>query len=155
MSRLTHSMILAFVLLLGSTTGYAGMLGGFQPGVRAGSYTDTEDGAFFLGVDAKFNLLSVNVDPSAEYVFVDHGTLMTFNLDAFVDVISLPFVSGWLGGGVGMMYFDADEIDSSTDALANVVAGFGINVLFNPYVMAKWIFADNNDGFVICAGVHF
>jgi hypothetical protein len=129
------------------------MLGGFEPGIRLGSYTDNSD--FFVGVDAKFNVLGLNADPSVEYVFVDNGTLMTFNLDGLVDVIHLPVVSGWLGGGVGLMYFDTDQSDSSTDPIANVIVGVGVNVLFNPYVMAKWIFADNNDGFVICAGVHF
>ena len=155
MSRSTQRIVLACLLLLGvgSTAAHAGMLGGFEPGIRAGSYTDNGD--FFLGVDAKFNVLGLNADPSVEYVFVDNGTFMTFNLDGFVDVIHLPVISGWLGGGVGLMYFDTDQSDSTTDPVVNVVAGVAVNVLFNPYVMAKWIFADNNDGFVICAGVHF
>jgi hypothetical protein len=141
------------LLGIGASAGHAGMLGGFEPGIRLGSYTDNSD--FFVGVDGKFNVLGLNADPSIEYVFVDDATLMTFNLDALVDVIHLPVISGWLGAGVGLMYFDTDASDSSTDPVANLIAGFGINVLFNPYVMAKWIFADNNDGFVISAGVHF
>ena len=155
MSRSTRRIVLACLLLLGagSTASHAGMLGGFEPGIRLGSYTDNSD--FFVGVDGKFNLLGLNVDPSVEYVFVDNATFMTFNLDGFVDLIHLPVISGWLGGGVGLMYFDTDQSDSTTDPVVNVVAGVAVNVLFNPYVMAKWIFADNNDGFVICAGVHF
>lgn len=153
MSRSSRSIVLAFLFLLASTASFAGMLGGFEPGLRLGAYTDNSD--FFVGVDAKFNVLGLNADPSIEYVFVDNATLMTFNLDALVDVIHLPVVSGWLGGGVGLMYFDTDESDSSTDPVLNVIAGVGVNVLFNPYVMAKWIFAENNDGFVVCAGVHF
>ncbi len=155
MSRSTQRIAVAclFLLGLGSTAAHAGMLGGFEPGIRLGAYTDNSD--FFVGVDGKFNLLGLNADPSIEYVFVDNATLMTFNLDALVDVIHLPVVSGWLGAGVGMMYFDTDEGDSATDPIANVIAAVGVNVLFNPYVMAKWIFAENNDGFVVCAGVHF
>jgi len=155
MTRSMQRTLLACLLLLGAgpTTAHAGMLGGFEPGIRLGAYTDNSD--FFAGVDAKFNVLGLNADPSIEYVFVDNATLMTFNLDALVDVIHLPVVSGWVGGGVGLMYFDTDESDSSTDPIANVIVSVGVNVLFNPYVMAKWIFADNNDGFVVCAGVHF
>jgi len=155
MNRSMPRIVLACMLLLGtgSTAGHAGMLGAFEPGIRLGAYTDNSD--FFVGVDAKFNVLRFNADPSIEYVFVDDATLMTFNLDALMDVIQLPKVSGWLGAGVGLMYFDTDESDSSTDPILNLIAGVGVNVLFNPYVMAKWIFADNNDGFVICAGVHF
>jgi len=155
MNRSMPRIVLACMLLLGtgSTAGHAGMLGGFEPGIRLGAYTDNSD--FFVGVDAKFNVLRFNADPSIEYVLVDDATLMTFNLDALMDVIQLPKVSGWLGAGVGLMYFDTDESDSSTDPILNLIAGVGVNVLFNPYVMAKWIFADNNDGFVICAGVHF
>ena len=155
MSRSCQRTVMVCLLLLGlgSTAAHAGMLGGFEPGIRLGAYTDNSD--FFVGVDGKFNVLGLNADPSIEYVFVDDATLMTFNLDALMDVIQLPKVSGWLGAGVGLMYFDTDESDSSTDPILNLIAGVGVNVLFNPYVMAKWIFADNNDGFVICAGVHF
>ena len=155
MNRSMPRIVLACMLLLGtgSTAGHAGMLGGFEPGIRLGAYTDNSD--FFVGVDAKFNVLRFNADPSIEYVFVDDATLMTFNLDALMDVIQLPKVSGWLGAGVGLMYFDTDESDSSTDPILNLIAGVGVNVLFNPYVMAEWIFGDNNDGFVICTGIHF
>ena len=153
MNRLAKAIILVSVFSFGSTLCHAGALGGLQPGVRGGIYTDSDD--FFLGADVKFSVLMLNANPSVEYVFIDGGTLMTFNADALVSVLSLPAVSGWIGGGVGLMSFKPDEGDSSSDPLFNVIAGVGFGVLFNPYVTAKWIFADKNDGFVVAVGVRF
>ena len=153
MNRLTKVSILALVLSFGATLCHAGGLGGLQPGVRGGLYQDSED--LFVGADVKFNVLMLSADPSVEYVFVDGATVMTFNADAFVSVLNLPLVSGWVGGGVGLMYVKPDEGDSSEDPLVNAVAGVGFSVPFSPYVMVKWVFADENDGFVVAAGIRF
>jgi hypothetical protein len=158
MSRLAKAIILVSALSFGATFCHAGGLGGLKPGIRGGYYED--DDKLFVGADVKFSLLMLNANPSVEYVFIDGGRLMTFNADAFMSVLNLPLVSGWVGGGVGWMYFSPDDGVSSTDPLINVIAGVGLGVPLNPYVMVKWILAgengaDKHDGLVVAVGVRF
>jgi hypothetical protein len=153
MNRSTKTTVLVLALSLVSIACHAGSMDVFQIGARAGSYTDNSD--FFIGVDAKFKVLMLSANPSVEYVFVDGGDLMTFNADALLSILNLPMVSGWLGAGIGLMYFSPDRGDSSTDPLFNLIAGAGLGIPLNPYVMAKWVFADQSDGFVIGVGVRF
>ena len=153
MNRGVKTLLLAVVVLLVSVSSHAGVLGGLQLGARAGSYTDGDN--FFLGVDAKFQIPVFSANPSIEYVFIDGGDLMTFNADVLMSVLKLPLVSGFLGGGIGLMYFSPDQGDSATDPLINVIAGAELGVVLNPYLMLKWVFADQYDGFVVGIGVRF
>ncbi len=153
MGRVVKTIVLVAMIVLFAGLCQAGSLGPIQPGIRAGYYDDTED--FFVGADAKFSVLMLSADPSVEYVFVDGGTLMTFNADAYFTLLRLPAIAGWVGGGVGLMYASPDEGDSTTDGLVNVIAGVELTVPLNPYLMVKWVFADPSDGFAIGAGVRF
>ncbi len=153
MNRVAKTTILMVVLSFVSVACHAGPLNVFQLGVRGGNYTDSDD--FFLGVDAKFHLLTLNANPSVEYVFVEGADVMTFNADVLMSVLTLPLVSGWVGGGIGLMHVSPDQGDSSTDPLVNLIAGVGLSVPLNPYLMAKWVFADQSDGFVVGVGIRF
>jgi hypothetical protein len=153
MGRVVKTNVFLGMVVLFAGVCQAGSLGPIQPGIRAGYYDDTED--FFVGADAKFSVLMLSANPSIEYIFVDGGTLMTFNADALFNVLKLPAITGWIGGGVGLMYVSPDEGDSSTDGLFNVIAGAGFSGPLNPYLMAKWVFSDKSDGFAVGAGVRF
>jgi hypothetical protein len=145
--------VLLAVLWLGPVACSAGTLDVLQFGLRAGSYTDNSD--FFLGVDARFSVPLLTANPSVEYVFVDGGDVVTVNADVLLTLLNLQLVSGWLGAGVGFMHIRPDEGDSSTDPLFNLIAGAGLGVPLSPYIMAKWVFADSNDGFAVAIGVRF
>jgi hypothetical protein len=146
-------MALLTVFSLVAAACSAGPLDVLKFGLRGGNYTDNSD--FFLGADAQFHVLMFTADPSVEYVFVEGGDLLTVNADALLNVLNFPMVSGWLGAGIGFMHFRPEGGDSSTDPLFNLIAGAGLGVPLSPYVMAKWVFADSNDGFAIAVGVYF
>lgn len=153
MNRYAKTTVMTFALLLVFATSNAGILGGVQPGIRAGHYNDADE--FFLGVDVKVKAVFLNADPSIEYVFINNGKLMTFNLDGFVNILNVPLLSGFVGGGVGLMYFNPDVGDSSTDPVVNLIGGVEFGVTLNPYIMLKWIIADHSDGFVGAVGIRF
>jgi hypothetical protein len=153
MERLARAVIIVIAVSLHIGVCQAGTTGGMRPGVRGGYYGENDD--FYLGVDARFRALTLNLNPSVEYVFVDGGKLVTFNADATATVLKLPLLTGWVGGGLGLMYVDPDEGESSTDPLFNLIAGVGLGVPLSPYLMVKWVFADSNDGFAVGAGIRF
>ena len=153
MGRLWKTSLVLLAFSVVSSVCQAGLLKGVQPGVRGGYHGDNED--FFLGVDAKFGVLTVNANPSIEYVFVSDGTAIAFNADGFVSVLKLPAVTGWVGAGIGWMYVNPEAGDSSTDSIINLIAGVELGVPLAPYLMVKWILDDKNDGFVVGAGIRF
>jgi hypothetical protein len=133
-------------------SGQAHAILGLQPGVRGGFYEDSD--SFFLGVDLKSQIAILHANPNFEWVFVDDGDLFTLNLDAFVNVFPLPVVDPWLGAGVGIGYSKPDTGDSESDFLFNLIAGVGFNILLDPYVMIKYIIAEDNT-FVLAGGIRF
>lgn len=127
-----------------------------QFGVRAGFYTDAEDA--FIGAEYLAPIADqVFLNPNVEYVFMDNGTFMTFNLDAHYDFPTRSNVYVWAGGGLGVMYINPDgPVDSNTDAGLNLLFGLGFKTSGSvvPYVQGKAILADNSD-FALGFGLRF
>ncbi len=124
-------------------------------GLRLGYYTEIEEPA--LGVEFLTGVApSVDFNPNLEYVFVDHLTYLTINIDAHYDFYEKTGSFVYIGGGLGISYVDPEgPIESETDAGINLLFGAGINrkpVI--PYVQAKAVLGDN-DEFVLCVGIRF
>ena len=123
-----------------------------EKGVRVGYYEESRDG--FFGVDAKFNLLNISVNPNFEWVFVDDGDLFTLNLDGFIDLGTFPLVNTWVGAGYGLIYTKPEVKDSQTDYAFNLIAGAGLSLPLDPYLMIKLVVMDNSS-FVVAGGIRF
>ncbi|UCG53222.1 MAG: hypothetical protein JSW58_06610 [Candidatus Latescibacterota bacterium] len=153
MNQFGKTVIVIGACLIVFSVSHAGILGELKPGVRAGFYEDDE--SLFVGVDVLVRVTVVNVNPNAEYVFVDDGGLLTLNLDGYVSVFSAPLVSGWVGGGVGLLYLDPLGGDSDTHTAVNLIAGLEFSLPLSPYLIGKFVIADKHDGFAVGVGVRF
>lgn len=153
------TVLAAVCLLFVFSVCQAGILGDIQPGVRGGYYFNKDgvaDDSFFLGADLKIKVVLVNADPNIEYVFVDNAKFWAFNLDGFINLVSVPLLSVFVGGGVGLLYVNPDNFDSSTDGCVNLLAGLELGgVPLSPYLMAKYVFKPDEDISVIGIGVRF
>jgi hypothetical protein len=134
----------------------SGLSTGQSVGIRAGLYTDLKE--YFLGGEL-LSRISHNLyfNPNVEYVFVDRGTYMTFNLDFHYDFYTSSPLFFWLGAGLGILYDNPEgPADSNTDLGANLLFGLGIRTesSLTPYVQSKFILADG-DEFVIAIGLRF
>jgi len=144
-------VLIAALLFAGS-----GLAMGQSVGIRAGRYTDLED--YFLGGEL-LSRISHNLyfNPNVEYVFVNNGTYLTFNLDFHYDFYTSSPLFFWLGAGLGILYNNPEgPMDSNTDLGANLLFGLGIRTesSLTPYVQGKFILADR-DEFVIAIGLRF
>ena len=132
---------------------HAGLITGKDAGIRGGYYNDAESS--YIGVGLNLHFLRFNLNPNYEYVFVDNGQLMSFNLDAFFNFTQIPGLPLWAGAGFGLLYANPDGFESSTDPALNIIAGAGFNIVLNPFVQVKYIAVDKNDGFVFTVGLRF
>jgi hypothetical protein len=125
-------------------------------GVRVGVYTDPND--LFVGGELLFPVAyRLYINPNVEWVFVENGTFMTFNLDAHVDIFprrSATFL--WVGGGLAILYSNPEGGGSHADAGFNLVGGLGwrTGTGLIPYIQVKMIFADHSQG-VVGIGLRF
>lgn len=116
-------------------------------GARLGAYVDQED--LFIGGEVLAPLGDhLFLNPNVEYVFVDRAKQATFNFDLHYDFARRGQATFWLGGGLGILYFDPDgPLGSNTDLGANLLFGVGFlegrDVV--PYVQAKVIVADDSE----------
>lgn len=148
--RFTHStVVLALSLLSIATPAAADMFG-----VRAGVYTNTEKP--FLGAELLVPLShSVYLNPNVEYVFVDDGSLMTFNADFHYDFPTRSATLVWAGAGLAVLHSNPERPrGNSTDVGANFLFGLGRRGDVVPYIQAKLIVADDTE-FVIGVGLRF
>ena len=127
-----------------------------KPGVRVGAYFDPTDA--FVGGE-----ILVDVaprwwfNPNVEYVFVDEATFLTFNFDVHYDLPVRDFYF-WVGGGLGIAYFDPKprRFASDTDLGLNVFAGIGFktNSRIVPYIQPKVFISDDSE-FSLAFGIRF
>src|ERR1041384_8248364 len=99
------SVWMAFVLLVCLLAGSAAQATDF--GIRGGVYTERSKP--FVGVE----LLShagddLYFNPNAEYVFVDGGSLWTFNFDGHWDLPTHGTPYLWIGAGLAVLYENPD-----------------------------------------------
>lgn len=127
-------------------------------GVRGGVYTDTEEP--FVGAELLFPLGgSWFLNPNVEYVFIDRGDFLTFNLDAHYDFWSNGTFGAWAGGGLAVLYTDRDlprrNNQDDTDVGVNLLVGAGsLQGALRPYVQGKVTLADESE-LVLAVGLRF
>lgn len=125
-------------------------------GVRGGAYFDVDEP--FIGVELLFPLTSdIWFNPNVEWVFVDNADLATVNLDVHFDLPAGASYSFWIGGGLGLRYFNPDgPRDGDWDPGANILAGLGFgHGRVIPYVQAKVFVSDGNSEFILAGGFRF
>ncbi len=123
-------------------------------GLRVGAYTDT--GKPFVGGEMLFRVApSWWLAPNVEAVFVDHGHLVTVNLDVHYDfAVARPYYL-WAGGGPAIVFRDVDHEGTDNRLGVNLLAGLGWRaggVL--PYVQAKALLSNHSEA-VIAFGLRF
>src|SRR3990172_7741565 len=97
-----------------------------KPGVRTGVYFDAESA--FIGGEVLADITdSWFFNPNLEYVFLDAGSLWTFNFDVHYDLPTGSRWYFWLGAGPAIIYLDPDNPfrESDTDFGVNLFAGVG------------------------------
>lgn len=124
-------------------------------GARVGAYTEQED--LFVGGEVLTPLGSgFYLNPNVEWVFADRAKQATFNFDLHYDFATRSFATFWVGGGLGILYYEPDgPAEGSTDAGANALFGVAFRqggVI--PYVQAKLILSDDTE-FVAGFGIRF
>jgi len=148
----------AYVLgiLVAVMTGVALPAAAGPVGFQASIGSNTNSGDFMLGAGARVGLGPVTVIPNAEWFFVDSGTNYTLNLDGTLSVLSIGLAGIYVGAGTGVAVVDPDPGDSQEEALLNLMAGVGVNVLMSPFAQMKMVMIDGSDSqYVISAGVRF
>ncbi|MGE5232580.1 MAG: hypothetical protein ACM3OB_00555 [Acidobacteriota bacterium] len=123
-------------------------------GVRAGAYTDT--GKPFVGAEALFRLTpGWWLDPNVEAVFVDHGHLVTLNLDAHYDfAVQRPYYL-WAGAGPAIIFRDIDREGRDNRLGVNLLGGLGWRAgAVMPYVQLKALLSNHSEA-VIAFGLRF
>jgi hypothetical protein len=125
-------------------------------GVRVGVYTDQSD--LFVGGELLFPVASrLYINPNVEWVFVENGTYMTFNLDGHLDIYprgTSAFL--WFGGGLAIIYRKPEGAGSNADTGLNLLGGLGWRTGSGiiPYVQLKLIVKDGTQG-VVGIGLRF
>lgn len=125
-------------------------------GIRAGFYSGLDNP--FIGTEYLVRIgKRTYINPNVEYVFVNHGTFMTFNVDAHYDLPTRSNVYVWTGGGLAFLYRNLEgRVDSRTDMGLNLLFGLGFGNAGSvvPYIQGKAILSDNSD-FALAFGLRF
>jgi hypothetical protein len=126
-------------------------------GVRTGFYSEANEG--YVGAEVLVNMSrSWFFNPNAEYVFIDNGTLMTFNGDVHYDFEVNGPTYVWAGGGPAVILRDPDfprRSDRETELGVNLLAGIGWRASsVVPYLQGKVTLSDNNEA-AVAFGVRF
>lgn len=125
---------------------------GFQ--ASGGWNTESED--FLLGAGVRFGVGPVTLIANGEWFFVDSGSTYTLNLDGTLNVLPLGVATGYLGVGTGMFTVKPDGGDANTEAVFNVIAGVGFDLVpLKPFGQVKWIVVDGDDPVVLTVGIRF
>jgi hypothetical protein len=123
-------------------------------GVRGGYYTKVEKP--FLGAELLVRVAPrFYFNPNVEYVFVDHGSYLTFNGDFHYDFPTHSSTYVWLGAGLAFVRVHPDGAGASTDVGANLLGGVGFRSgSVVPYVQVKAI-VKNDSLLSLAVGLRF
>lgn len=125
-------------------------------GFQASGGWNTENEDFLLGAGVRFGVGPVTLIANGEWFFVDSGSMYSLSLDGTWNVLPLGVATGYVGAGTGMFTVDPDGGDSNTEAVLNVIAGVGFNLVpLKPYGQFKWIVIDGDDPVVLTVGIRF
>jgi hypothetical protein len=125
-----------------------------SPQVRGGYYTEAED--YFLGAGVDFDLMLFSVVPNFEYLFIDNGSFYSINIDGQFELLPLPGIAGYLGGGVGSTFIKPKDLDTKSKFTYNVLIGIQVKALpFSPFAQIKYaIIKDVDDQIALTVGIH-
>ena len=117
-------------------------------GVRGGAYAEPDDP--FIGGEVQFDTGhkgAWQVNPNAEYVFMDDGSLSNVSCDFHYDIPSGSELSWWLGAGPTVLFRDenVDGNDDSVDPGANLLVGASARTgEIRPYGQFKVVVSDDS-----------
>ncbi len=126
-----------------------------SPQVRGGYYFDLEE--YFIGAGLDISALVFTIVPNFEYIFVDAGSFYSLNIDGQYDIIPLPAIAGYVGGGVGYDYIKPDSGDSEAKFVLNILGGVQTKrIPLKPFAQVKYaIISDIDNQLVLTIGIHF
>ena len=126
-------------------------------GVRAGRSNDTHEN--FVGIEALYDLGSININPNIEYSLQDDVTAGSANIDLTFDIVQIAALRPYIGAGVGLAYFDADLGTTDTNIVGNLIGGVAIELpALRPYAQVKYarrLDHGNEDDFSFAVGLRF
>lgn len=107
-------------------------------GIRAGRFNDAD--TEFVGIELLYDAGVLNINPNVEYLLEDDVTAGSVNVDVTVDVFNVAAVTPYLGAGVGLSYFDADQTGNETDVVGNLIGGVSFHLAgLEPYAQVKYV----------------
>jgi hypothetical protein len=108
-----------------------------------------------IGVGAAVGVMSFDVVPMVEKVFVDNSKDWAFTVDGHFPVLALPLVALYAGAGMTQYLHDPDQGDASWSGGLNVLVGAKASVLrFKPFAEIKYTF-QGKDTMVYTLGTRF
>jgi len=108
-----------------------------------------------IGAGAAVGMLSFDVVPSVEYVFVDNGSGWAINVDGHLPVLALPVVAFYVGGGFTSLASTPDGGDTSWSSGGNLLIGAKASIRkLKPFAEIKYTTA-GADGYVFTLGTRF
>lgn len=143
---------LAVVSGLAATSQASALPIGFQ---ATGGWNTVNDD-LLLGAGVRFGVGPVTLIGGGDWYFVDEGSTYSLSLDGTINVLPLGVATGYVGAGTGMFTVKPDGGDSHSEAVLNVIAGVGFNLVpLRPFGQLKWIVIDGDDPVVLSVGVRF
>jgi hypothetical protein len=108
-----------------------------------------------VGAGAALGVLSFDVVPMLEYVFVDESNDWAVTVDAHLPVLALPVVAFYVGGGFTSYSHNPDGGESSWDSGANFLIGAKASIRrLKPFGEIKYT-TQGQDGYVLTLGTRF
>lgn len=123
--------------------------------VRTGVYSDESDLFVGGGVLGRMGSSPWFYNPNVEWVFVENGDLITFNLDFHRDFDLDGPLTAWLGAGPAVVLRSPDVGDDEADPGLNLLAGAGFDGgAVRPYLQGKILISDDTQA-VLAFGLRF
>jgi hypothetical protein len=108
-----------------------------------------------IGAGAAIGVLSLDVVPMFEYVYVDNGTDWAVTVDGHFPVVALPVVALYAGAGFTSYHHDPDQGDASWDTGVNALFGAKASIRrLKPFAEIKYT-TQGQDGVVLTLGTRF
>jgi hypothetical protein len=108
-----------------------------------------------IGAGAAIGVLSFDVVPMLEYVFVDNSSDWAVTVDGHFPVLALPVVALYAGAGFTSYHHDPDQGDASWNTGVNVLFGAKASIRrMKPFAEIKYT-TQGKDGVVLTLGTRF
>jgi hypothetical protein len=108
-----------------------------------------------IGAGAAIGVLSFDVVPMLEYVFVDNSSDWAITVDGHIPVLALPVVALYAGGGFTSYHHDPDQGDSSWNTGGNVLFSAKASIGRKKTVGEIKYTTQGKDGVVFTLGTRF